>query len=215
MIGAVILDLDGVVTDTAEYHYLAWKKLADEEGVPFSRNDNDQLRGVSRRRSLELLLGDALSRYGEPQLLEMMDRKNAYYRDMLQRITRSDLLPGAADLIATLRRRGVKVAIGSASRNTPTVLDRLEIRHLFDAVSDGHSVVRPKPEPDVFVFAAGALQVPVAECAVVEDAEAGVRAARSAGMLAVGVGSPERVGHAHLRYDTTADIDVDAVLSAR
>lgn len=215
MIHAVILDLDGVVTDTAEYHFLAWKKLADEEGIAFSRDDNDQLRGVSRRRSLELLLGAAISRYDETQIVAMMERKNSYYREMLQQITAQDLLPGAEALINTLRERSVKVAIGSASRNTPTVLDRLGIRDLFDAVSDGHSVVRPKPEPDVFVFAAGAVGIPVAECAVVEDARAGVQAALNAGMLAVGVGPAERVGHADVRYDTTADINIDEVLAAR
>ena len=211
-IKAFILDLDGVITDTAEYHFHAWQRLAQEEGVPFTREDNEALRGVSRRRSLEILLGDHLSRYSEEQILEMMARKNGYYTVMLEQITADDFLPGARELLAGLKQRGMKVAIGSASRNTHTVLTRLGILDFFDAISDGYSVVRAKPAPDVFVFAAGALGVPVNHCVVVEDAQAGVEAALIGGMLAVGIGPAERVGQAHFRYDTTADIDMDEIL---
>ncbi len=211
---AFILDLDGVVTDTAEYHFRAWKRLADEEGVPFTREDNEQLRGVSRRRSLEILLGEHLSRYEEAQLLEMMARKNGYYQEFLGQITEDDLLPGARALIDTLKERGIKVAIGSASRNTQLVLDRLGITQIFDAIADGHCAARAKPAPDVFVWAAGRLDIYAQHCAVVEDAQAGVQAALAGGMVVVGVGPEERVGEAHFCYATTADIDLDEILTA-
>lgn len=209
---AFILDLDGVVTDTAEYHFRAWKQLANEENVSFTRRDNEQLRGVSRRRSLELLLGECLHRYTEAQIVEMMARKNGYYQEMLGQITEDDFLPGAQALLDEIKQRGLKIAIGSASKNTRTVLSRLGILDSFDGISDGYSVVRAKPAPDVFVYAAGRLDVPVASCVVVEDAESGVEAALRAGMVAIGVGPDERVGKAHFRFDTTADIDLGKIL---
>lgn len=211
-IEAFILDLDGVLTDTAEFHFRAWKRLADEEGVPFDRAQNEQLRGVSRRRSLELLLGPRVADYDEQQMQEMMDRKNGIYQGLLASLTAEALLPGAQELIDELKERDMLIAVGSASKNTRLVLEKLRITHLFDGIADGHSVTRAKPSPDVFVHAAGQLRVPVADCAVVEDAEAGVEAALTAGMTAVGVGPPERVGAAHFRYDTTAVIDLGEIL---
>jgi beta-phosphoglucomutase len=215
---AFILDLDGVITDTAKYHFQAWKRLADEEGIPFTREDNEHLRGVSRRRSLELLLGEHIGDYTEDQLQEMMDRKNGYYQALLETISEDDFLPGARALIGEIRHRGLKVAVGSASKNTRIVLERLQITDEFDGIADGHSVTRAKPAPDIFIHAAGQVGVPVANCAVVEDAEAGVRAALTGGMVAIGVGPDERVGaqspvNPHFRYDTTADIDLDEILA--
>jgi len=211
-IKAFILDLDGVVTDTAKYHFRAWKRIADEEGVPFTREDNEQLRGISRRRSLELLLGEHIERYSEAQIVEMMARKNGYYQVMLQQITEDDFLPGARELLDEIKRRGFKVAIGSASKNTKTVLTHLDILDFFDGISDGYTVTRAKPAPDVFVYAAGTVGVPVTSCVVVEDAESGVEAALTGGMVAVGIGPEKRVGKAHFRYDTTAEINLDEIL---
>lgn len=212
-IQAFILDLDGVVTDTAEYHFLAWKRLAEAEGISFTRADNEHLRGVSRRQSLELLLGEHLSRYNEAQIVELMDRKNGYYKAMLTQITTKDFLPGARELLDSLRARGFKVAIGSASKNTKTVLECLGILDFFDAISDGHSVSKAKPAPDVFLYAAQQMGVAPQCCVVVEDAQAGVAAALAGGMWAVGIGPEERVGSAHFRYNTTAEIDVDEILA--
>ncbi len=209
---AFILDLDGVITDTAEYHFQAWKRLAEEEGIVFTRADNEQLRGVSRRRSLELLLGERLGGYTEAQMQEMMARKNRYYVKMLEVITPDDFLPGAQELLEEIKRRGFKVAIGSASKNTRTVLARLGILDFFDAISDGHTVTVAKPAPDVFLYAANAMGISPEACAVVEDAQAGVEAALAAQMIAIGVGPEERVGAAHYRYDSTADIDLDEIL---
>jgi beta-phosphoglucomutase len=206
---AVIFDLDGVLTDTAEFHYLAWQELADAEGLPFDRRANEALRGVSRADSLRLLLDGRT--VDDATFERMMAEKNERYVELLADMSADDLLPGAAELVDACRARGLKVAIGSSSKNAPMVLDALGIGDRFDAVADGTTVESAKPAPDLFLAAARLLDVAPASCAVVEDAAAGVDAALAAGMLAVGVGPPERVGHAHLRFDTTADIDLDTV----
>ena len=195
-IQGVIFDLDGVLTDTAEYHYRAWQKLADEAGIPFDRQANEALRGLSRRDSLLGLLGDrSLS---EAQMQEMMERKNRYYLESIKNISSVDLLPGAGELLNELKAGGVKVAIGSASKNAREVIDRLGIADQIESVSDGHSVTRSKPAPDLFLHAAQQLGVDPAHCLVVEDAGSGVDAALAAGMWAVGLGPANRVGQAHL-----------------
>ncbi len=214
-ISAFILDLDGVITDTAEYHFQAWKRLADEEGIAFTREDNEQLRGVSRRRSLELLLGDRLSDYDQVEIRRMMARKNGYYQALLQLIDEGNFLPGARELMSEIRSRGLKMAIGSASKNTRTVLTNLGILDIFDVIADGHSVEHGKPAPDLFLFAAEQMGVEPVACAVIEDAASGIEAALAARMVAIGVGPPERVGCAHFIYRTTADIDLDAILKGR
>ncbi|PJF36768.1 MAG: beta-phosphoglucomutase [Candidatus Thermofonsia Clade 1 bacterium] len=210
-ISAFIFDLDGVITDTAEYHYRAWKRLADEEGLPFSREDNEALRGVSRRESLlRLLKGKVLP---EAQMEEYMARKNAYYRAFLTQITAADLLEGVADFLAQARAHGLKLGIGSASKNARDVLNGLGITDQFDAIGDGYSVSRTKPAPDLFVWVAGRLGVPPAECVVFEDAEAGIAAARECGMYSVGIGDPARVGAADLILPNLAGAQVDHILS--
>ncbi|MGC9521468.1 MAG: beta-phosphoglucomutase [Anaerolineae bacterium] len=214
-IRAFILDLDGVITDTAEYHFQAWKRLADEEGITFTREDNEQLRGVSRRRSLELLLGDHLTSYDEAALQRLMTRKNHYYQELLQQISEKDFLPGARELMTEIRGHGLSMAIGSASKNTKTVLAHLGILDAFDVIADGYSVEHGKPAPDLFLFAADQMAVAPADCAVIEDAASGIEAALAAGMIAIGVGPIERVGRAHFVYDRTADIDLNKILKNR
>lgn len=196
LVKAIIFDLDGVLTDTAEYHFRAWKRLADEEDIPFTRQDNEKLRGVSRRASLALLLdGRSVS---EEQAEEMMARKNNYYREFLQDISPADILPGALELLEEIRAAGIKVAIASASKNAPDVVERLGLEKMIDALADGHSPGRPKPAPDLFLHAARLLDAHPAECIVVEDAEAGVEAGIAAGMVTVGLGPEERIGRASL-----------------
>jgi beta-phosphoglucomutase len=191
----LIFDLDGVITDTAEYHYQSWKQLAEEEGLPFTRQDNDALRGVSRRKSLIFLLkGKTLP---ETTMQDYMKRKNDYYQDLMQQITPADTLTGVTDFLAQAHADGMKLGIGSASRNARPVLERLELLTMFDAVGDGYSVANPKPAPDLFVWVAGGMRVPVADVVVFEDAEAGVDAALAAGCLCVGIGNAN-VKHAHL-----------------
>jgi beta-phosphoglucomutase len=209
---AVLFDLDGVITDTAEFHYRAWQRLADEEGIPFDRVANERLRGVSRRESLELVLGDRPASDEERE--EMMARKNGYYVALLGQLGPDDLLPGARELVTGCKARGLRVGIASSSRNARTVLDALGVADLFDAVADGGSVTRAKPAPDLFLHAAQLLDVAAEACAVLEDAAAGVDAALAAGMLAVGIGPDERVGHAHVHFPTVAAVDLDAVLAA-
>lgn len=196
IIKAFLFDLDGVLTDTSELHYLGWKRLAEEEGILFTRQDNEALRGVSRRESLNLLLkGRQVS---EEQAQQMMERKNGYYIDLVRQMTPANLLPGALEMISEIRQLGLKQAIVSSSKNAPLVLDRLQIGEMFDAIIDGSSPARSKPWPDLFLLASQALDVLPENCLVVEDALAGVEAAHAAGMAALGLGPRERVGIAEL-----------------
>lgn len=209
---AFIFDLDGVLTDTAEYHFRAWKQLADEEGIPFTREDNEQLRGVSRRESLLRLLHGRV--YPEAEMQEMMARKNRYYLDFIREISERDVLPGARELLEEIRAAGLKTALGSASKNAGEVIDRLGLRPLLDAVADGNSVRRAKPAPDLFLHAASLLQLPAAECVVVEDAAAGIEAARAGGFRSVGLGPPERVGGADVVLPSLAGVRLAELLKA-
>jgi beta-phosphoglucomutase len=211
-IRAFIFDLDGVLTDTAEYHFRAWKRLADEEGIPFTREDNERLRGVSRRRSLELLLNGRPAT--EEQMQEWMARKNRYYVEFIQQMTPADVLPGALDLLKELREAGIKIGIGSASKNTHAVLDRLDLWDYVDAVSDGHSVQRQKPAPDLFLYCARQLGVALHEAIVVEDAASGVAAALSGGFWVVGLGPEERVGRAHIIFPSLENVHLHDILEA-
>jgi beta-phosphoglucomutase len=196
MIKGFIFDLDGVLTDTAEYHYRGWKRLADEMGIEFTREDNEALRGIPRRESLLLILKGR--EFSEEQLREMMDRKNNYYLDFIREITSRDLLPGSRELLEEIRAAGLKSALGSASRNASEVVERLGITGLLDAIADGHSVALQKPAPDLFLFAAAQLGLIPSECVVVEDAAAGIEAARAGGFRSVGLGPQERVAWADL-----------------
>jgi beta-phosphoglucomutase len=212
MIRAFIFDLDGVLTDTAEYHYRGWKRLADEEGIPFTREDNEHLRGVPRRESLMLILKGRA--YPEDKILEMMERKNNYYLAFIKEITPRDLLPGAKELLEEIRASGLKNALGSASKNAGEVIERLGIRDLFDVVSDGFSVEHQKPAPDLFLHAAGQLGLSPAECVVVEDAAAGIEAARAGGFRSVGLGPRDRVGEAEVVFPSLAGIRLNDLLQA-
>src|SRR5512133_1610898 len=193
-----IFDLDGVLTDTAEYHYRAWKRLADEEGIPFTREDNEHLRGIPRRESLMLILKGRT--YPEEKIQEMMERKNNYYLEFIHEITSADLLPGARELLEEIHQAGLKSALGSASKNAPDVIRRLGIADLLDAVSHGGSVTRQKPAPDLFLHAARQLGLQPQECVVVEDAAAGVEAAKRGEFHTVGLGPRERVGEADVVF---------------
>jgi beta-phosphoglucomutase len=212
MIKAFIFDLDGVITDTAEYHYRGWKRLADEEGLSFTREDNEHLRGVPRRESLMLILKDRV--YPEEKIQEMMERKNNYYLAFIKEITPRDLLPGAKELLEEIRAAGLKNALGSASKNAGEVIERLGIRDLFDAISDGFSVERQKPAPHLFLHAAAQLGLTPAECVVVEDAAAGIEAAIAGGFRSVGLGPDERVGRADIILSSLAGVRLTVLLNA-
>lgn len=211
MIRAFIFDLDGVITDTAEYHYRGWKRLADEERLSFTREDNEHLRGIPRRESLMLILKDRI--YTEEKIDEMMERKNSYYLEFIKEISPRDLLPGAKELLEEIRAAGLKNALGSASKNAGEVIERLGIQSLFDAIADGHSVERQKPAPDLFLHAARQLHLSPAECVVVEDAAAGIEAARAGRFRSVGLGPHERVGQADAVLPSLAGVRLSDLLS--
>lgn len=183
-----IFDLDGVIVDTAKYHYLAWERLAKELGFEFTLKDNERLKGVSRMRSLEILLEIGGISLGEAEKAALAEKKNGWYVDYIRRMDESELLKGARDYILKLRSRGVKIALGSASKNSPMILENLKITELFDAVIDGNKVSKAKPDPEVFLLGARELGLDPADCVVFEDAEAGVEAAKRAGMKVVGIG---------------------------
>jgi beta-phosphoglucomutase len=205
----VIFDLDGVLVSTDEFHYRGWARLATEEGIPFTREDNHRQRGVSRMESLEILLKKSPKSYSGEQKLEMATRKNAYYVECLQNLTLADTLPGAREILVALRAAGIKLAVGSSSRNTPLIMEKTDLCRYFDAVADGNDITRSKPDPEVFLLAARRLGLPPEECVVVEDAEAGVEAARRAGMRVVGVG-PAELGPCDLRVRNIGELTADA-----
>jgi beta-phosphoglucomutase len=209
LLGA-IFDLDGVLTDTSELHYSAWKRLADEERIPFTRKENETLRGIPRRESLLLILKDR--KVSEGQIAEMMERKNRYYLESISNLTKHDLLPGARELLESLRVSGIKIGVGSASKNAKTVIEKLGIADLFDAVADGSSVNRQKPAPDLFLHSASLLGIPATQCAVFEDAAAGIKAARAGGMWAIGIGPRQRLKAAHVVYPSLKEITVEKIV---
>ena len=202
MIEAVIFDLDGVIVRTDEQHYRAWKALADSLGVPFDRSKNDRLRGVSRIVSLEIVLEDSGRTFSEEEKAVLAAQKNEIYVRLLQSITPADALTGVVDVLHALKDGGTKIAVGSSSKNTKHILGKLGLLELFDAIADGTDITHSKPHPEVFLCAAKKLGLAPALCAVVEDASAGIQAAKAAGMLAVGFGG-----------DACTDPDADAVIS--
>ena len=188
---AILFDLDGVLTDTSEYHYQAWKHLADDEGIPFTKEENDaHLRGVGRRDSLMYIIRG--KHYSEDQIQEMMDRKNRYYLDLIKNMTPKDLVPGGRELLQEIHRAGIKIAIASSSKNCRMVVEHLDIMSFLDGLADGYSIVNSKPAPDLFIYAAGLVQIPVADCMGVEDADAGIEAIKTAGMQALAIGPKDR-----------------------
>ncbi|MGL5637726.1 MAG: beta-phosphoglucomutase [Cetobacterium sp.] len=212
MIKGFVFDLDGVITDTAEYHYLAWKKLADDNNWKFTREINEKLRGVSRLDSLQIILD-----YNEVELSfeeknRLANLKNTNYINSLGSITPKDLLPGVKEFLTKLRDKGYKTSIASASKNANLVLTRLEAKDLFDNISDGNSVENSKPAPDVFIHAAGSIGCRAKECVVLEDAAAGVEAGKIAGMKVIGLGSIETLGAADVVFKGMYEIDLDFVI---
>ena len=209
-----IFDLDGVITDTAEYHYLGWKKLAEEEGLAFDREFNEKFRGVSRMECLDLLLEANDRKVTPEERKELAERKNNYYREYLKSISEDNLLEGIEEILQRVKTDGYKMAIASASKNTKIVVNKLDIKDMFDTISDGYSVKNSKPAPDLFLHTAEKMDLKPAECVVFEDAEAGIDAALAANMTAVGIGPDSRVGHAHYRFDSVKDIDLDEIIGS-
>lgn len=187
---AVIFDLDGVITDTAHYHFVAWKTLADSLDIPFDAAFNEELKGIDRMGSLERILAKSGKTYSMAEKHVLADRKNRHYQELIETMTSDDLLPGAACTLQSVRAAGMKIGLASASKNAATVLARLGITDLFDHVVDAAQVTNGKPDPEIFLKASSALDVAPAQCLGVEDAIAGVQAIKAAGMTAVGIGDP-------------------------
>jgi beta-phosphoglucomutase len=195
--GACIFDLDGVIVDTARYHFLAWKRLTDQLGIHFTEADNERLKGVSRMASLEIILEIGNRKLNNRQKQEYAALKNNWYTDYISKMTPDEILPGCIEFINELRNANIRVAIGSASKNTPMILSRVGILDMFDAVADGNIVTNAKPDPEVFMKAANLVGVEPGNCVVFEDAVAGVQAALNAGMMCIGVGSAKVLTKAH------------------
>ncbi len=211
-IAAVIFDLDGVITNTVYFHYLSWQQLADEERIPFDKRTHDLgMLGLNREDALCYLLGDRnISPIQQQRLLQ---RKNDYYLELINELNSEDLLPGIENLLIELYTSGVKIALGSSSKNAELVLQRLGIKHFFNFIADGHSVPNLKPAPDIFLYAAESVAIAPHRCLVVEDAPAGVAAGLAAGMWVLGVGPDDRLAQAHLVLATLAGIGWTDILA--
>ncbi|KIL35068.1 hypothetical protein SD71_15545 [Cohnella kolymensis] len=206
---AVIFDLDGVITDTAEYHYLAWKELADDLGVVFDRETNEQLKGIGRMESLDILLGPSAANFTTEQKQVLAAEKNEKYKALIERITPNDLLPGIRPLLEELRASNVKMAVASASKNAVTVLRKLEIEPFFDVVVDPNSLAKGKPDPEIFLAAAEQLDVEPTNCIGIEDAAAGIEAIKAANMDAIGVGDPRLLSNADVVVEDPSIINLE------
>lgn len=212
MIQAVIFDLDGVIVSTDEYHFQAWQRLAHEEEIPFTEKDNEQLKGVSRMESLEIILKQSQKSYTAEAKVDMAERKNSYYRDLLKNLSPSHILPGVLHFLKSLERQGIRVAIGSSSKNAVPILHKLGLIQSFEAVADGTNIKKSKPDPEVFLLAASLLSIPPTNCLVVEDAEAGVDAGLAAGMKVLAVGSASSLEKATFRAKDLSHITTDQLL---
>lgn len=204
---AFIFDLDGVIVFTDRFHYQAWKKIADQMGIYFDEEINNRLRGVSRMDSLDIILeryeGPALSPEKKEALAE---EKNAFYRSLLENMTPADVEQEVRDTLSELRRRGYKLSLGSSSKNAKFILERVGLLDAFDAISDGTNISKSKPDPEVFLKGAEFLGVEPAECVVVEDAFAGIDAAKAGNMMAAGIGDARNYEKTDYRLDTIADL---------
>ncbi len=191
-IRAIIYDLDGVLVSTDEYHFRAWKRLADEEGIPFDRTINERLRGVSRMESLSIILERSTRKYSREEQRQLAERKNGYYVDSLSDLGPEAILPGARETVDAVHLLGLKQAVASSSKNAPRILEQTGLSELFDSAVDGSMISHSKPDPEVFLKAAEALSTEPGGCVVVEDAVSGIQAAKAAGMLSFAVASAAR-----------------------
>ncbi|MBO9639077.1 MAG: beta-phosphoglucomutase [Siphonobacter aquaeclarae] len=210
---ACLFDLDGVIVDTAVYHFKAWRRLANELGFDFTEHQNEQLKGISRMESLERILSWGNVSLSPEEKETWAARKNEWYLEYVRQMTPAEVLPGVKDFLTTLHKNGIKIALGSASKNAPLILERIEMASYFDAVIDGTHTTRSKPDPEVFLLGAQALGFPPSDCIVFEDAVAGIEAAHRGGMKAVGIGSPEVLTEADLVVPGFTQLTLDQLFA--
>ncbi len=211
---ALIFDLDGVIVDTAKFHFMAWKTLADELGLFFDETVNERLKGVSRMRSFEIILevNGAEKRFSEEEKEALIKKKNDLYVSFVKTLTPSDMLPGIAEFIDRAKAAGLKCAVASVSKNAPMVLDALGAADKFDYVADAAKVTKSKPAPDIFLVCAGALGVSPSDCIGIEDAQAGVEAIKAAGMYSVGINVTVTSCEPDLALRSTSELDFDKIV---
>lgn len=208
MFKGVLFDLDGVITDTAEYHYLAWKKLADELGITIDREFNEKLKGVSRKDSLRLILehGKRESDFSETEFQQLAKSKNDNYVEMIQAVSPKDVYPGILELLKELKNAGIKISLASASKNGPFLLKQMTLTDYFDGIADPAKVAAGKPAPDIFILAAQVVGLDPDECIGIEDAQAGIAAIKACGALPVGVGQAEQLGDDIALVESTSEL---------
>ena len=206
MVKTIIFDLDGVLVYTDKFHYLAWKKMADRIGVPFDETINNRLRGVSRMDSLEIILERSTRKYTQEEKEDLAEEKNGYYKEFLKKMSPADVRPEIRGMLKELHKRGYQLAIGSSSKNTKFILAQTQLTDDFDAISDGTNITKSKPDPEVFLKAAEYTQTTPGNCLVVEDAIAGIDAAKAGGMLAAGVGEAKTYEKTDYPRDKVEDL---------
>ena len=211
MIKACIFDLDGVIVDTAHYHFLAWKRLADELGIPFTEVENERLKGVSRMQCLAIILELGNLHLDKKIMETLADKKNSWFVEFVNTMKPDEIFPNVKGLLTKLRKKGIKIGLASSSKNAPAVIHLLNIQNLFDATVDGTMIVHSKPDPEIFLLAASMLNMKPEECLVFEDAEAGVEAAVAAGMKCIGIGSADQLSKANLVISKTGDFNPDTL----
>lgn len=212
MIRGCIFDLDGVIVDTAYYHFLAWKRLAHELGYHLTERDNEKLKGVSRMESLNVILNLAAISLNEEHKQLLANKKNIWFNDYIERMTPDEIFPGVQELVSCMKKAGLRVGLASSSKNAKTVLQQLRIQSEFHAVVDGSMINRTKPDPEIFLLTAEKIGIHPGCCVVIEDAEAGVEAALAAGMKCIGIGSSLMLGKAHKVFPKTSDINLSTLV---
>jgi beta-phosphoglucomutase len=205
---ACIFDLDGVIVDTVEAHFIAWKSMADELNIPFTKEDNEHLKGISRNQSMKLILDLGGIEKSDEEIAQYTTRKNAIYVDIISKMTPADILPGVLNFIELLKKNNIAIAIGSSSKNTPTILKAVGLDSIFDVVVDGNQVTHSKPDPEVFLKGAAQLNILPEDCVVLEDAISGVEAAKRGGMKCIGVGESNVLGAADIVVADLTKLDL-------
>jgi len=209
---AVIFDLDGVIVSTDDYHYRAWKAMADEVGIYFDRTINERLRGVSRMESLEIILEKANKQHTDEEKIQMTENKNSLYKEFLDELTPNDILTGVMKVLEILKKDNIKIAIGSSSKNTPIILEKIGLKNYFDEVADGNEIKNSKPDPEVFLLASRKLGIAPEECLVVEDADAGIEAALAGNMKVLAVGYASSNDKAHYKFKDLSLVNIEEII---